>query len=499
MGEKEDQSEDPRGRTAGGPGSREPGVGEPGVSEPGVSEPGVSEPGVGEPGVGEPGVGEHGLGTQGLGGHGVGESTAGGYRRLARDAERKVLAGVCTGLARYTGIDPVVFRVGFAILVLAQGQGIFLYIVAALLMPASPGESSLAEHWLKRWFDGQAVLTILGALMCVGVAFNLFGGVPTDAIAPLVVLGLVLLVAHSRGVDLVSAARTVPERITGHAPQPSARWTRTQTASVGGVSLDKDVPLGEHGSPGEHGTSRPGAGGLPEGMIDLAAYSAAWADTPDAAVPRGTAPAQHGGGRTSPVTAIALLAAMAAGAALIPVARPYPAPDSWLIVMAPALAVLGLGLVVGGWFRTRGLAAAGTVLTLAMLTTAVAGDVPRNAEYGEIDWRPTDTSQLGRVYKVGVGQGDLDLTALPVAAGQQVTVNAEVGLGGLEVTVPPAARVLVDARIGLGDVRVDHRTTSGPAAKVVRTLEPADARAANPPVIVLRIRGKLGDVDVHRV
>ncbi|MEV4006112.1 hypothetical protein [Actinomadura sp. NPDC049753] len=210
--------------------------------------------------------------------------------------------------------------------------------------------------------------------------------------------------------------------------------------------------------------------------------------------------AQDGcGGRTSPVAAITLLAAMAAGAALIPVAEGHPAPDSWLIVMAPALAVLGLGLVVGGWFRTGGLATAGTVLTLAMLTTSVAGDVPRNAEYGEVDWRPTDASQIGRVYKVGVGQGDLDLTALPVAAGQRVTINAEVGLGGLEVTVPPTARVLVDARIGLGDVRIDHRTTSGPAARVVRTLEPEVAHAANPPVIVLRIRGKLGDVDVHRV
>ncbi|MGI5206680.1 PspC domain-containing protein [Spirillospora sp. CA-108201] len=467
MGEKEDRNEDPRGR--------------------------ADE----EHGAEGPGTEKHGTGRHGAEDHGAGGRAAGGYRRLARDADRRMLAGVCTGLARYTGIDPVVYRVGFAVLALAHGQGIFLYIVAALLMPARPGDSSLAEQWFRRWFDGQAVLTILGALLCVGVAFSLFGGVPTDAIAPLTVVGLVLLVAHSRGVDLVSAARTVPERITGHAPEPSARGPRTETASVGGVSLDKDVPAGGPGAP------RAGAGGLPDGMIDLAAYSAAWADAPAAPAPSGAAPAapaEHGCGRkTSPVAAITLLAAMAAGAALIPVARSYPAPDSWLIVMAPALAVVGLGLVVGGWFQNRGLAAAGTVLTLAMLTTSVAGDVPRGAEYGEVDWRPTDTSQIGRVYKVGVGQGDLDLTALPVAAGQRVTINAEVGLGGLEVTVPPTARVMVDARIGLGDVRIDHRTTSGPAARVVRTLEPEGAHAADPPVIVLRIRGKLGDVDVHRV
>ncbi|GAA4345739.1 hypothetical protein GCM10023178_58490 [Actinomadura luteofluorescens] len=200
MGEKEDRNEDLRGSTGDGPAA-----------------------------------GEHELGGDDLGGHGPGERAAGGHLRLARDSERKVLAGVCTGLARYTGIDPVVFRVGFAVLALAHGQGIFLYIVAALLMPASPGESSLAEQWLKRWFDGQAVLTILGALLCVGVAFSLFGGVPTDAVAPLVVFGLVLAVAHSRGVDLVSVARTVPERITGHAPEPSATWTPAETASTAGA------------------------------------------------------------------------------------------------------------------------------------------------------------------------------------------------------------------------------------------------------------------------
>ncbi|MGH3243365.1 MAG: hypothetical protein ACRDNL_23500, partial [Spirillospora sp.] len=200
----------------------------------------------------------------------------------------------------------------------------------------------------------------------------------------------------------------------------------------------------------------------------------------------------------SPVTAISLLAAMAAGAAMIPVAQGYSYPDSSLIVMAPALAVIGIGLVVGGWFRTRGLAAAGTVLTLALLTSTVAGEAPRNAEYGEIEWRPTDVAQTNQVYKIGVGQGDLDLTSLRLAAGQRVTIEAQVALGGLEITVPRTARVLVDARITLGDLRVDHRTTPGPRARIVRTLEPEGGPGGNPPVISLRIRGKVGDVSVQR-
>jgi len=417
------------------------------------------------------------------------ERTGHGYQRLARDADRRLLTGVCTGLGRYTGIDPVVFRVGFAILVLAHGQGIFLYIAAALLMPASPGESSLAEQFFKRWFDAAAVLSILGALLCVGVALTLFGGAYTDATAVLVVFGLVLLVARSRGVDLVGAARAVPERLAGHPPEPSAAWTRSEDVIVGGVSLYKK----------DASARTPAGGGLPPGMIDLAEYSATRADVlggDDPSARKARCGDGRDGGR-APAATITLLAAMAAGGAMIPVAKGYPAPDSWMIVMAPALAVVGLGLVVGGWFRTRGLATAGTLLTLGLLTTTVVGDMPRNAEYGDIDWRPTDASQTHQTYKIGLGQGDLDLTALALAPGQRLTIHAQVGVGGIAVTVPPAARVMVDARIALGDLRVQHRTTSGPNVRVSQVLEP-ESLGGDPPVIELRIRGKIGDVDVHR-
>ncbi|TYB48474.1 PspC domain-containing protein [Actinomadura chibensis] len=423
------------------------------------------------------------------------------YDRLARDADRRVLAGVCTGLGRYAGIDPVVFRVGFAVLVLAHGQGVFLYVAAVLLMPGKPDESSLAEQFFKRWFDAQAVLSVLGALLCAGVVFSLFGGMSTDAIAVLVVFGLVLLVARSRGVDLVAAARSVPERLTGHPPEPAAWGTRPESVSLGGVSLYKDVP------PADTPPADTPPGSLPGGMIDLAAYGTAQAAAQaeararaGTAAPAGAVPAERrrGGRGASPVSAIALLAAMAAGAAMIPVAEGYPAPDSWLIVMAPALAVVGFGLVLGGWFRTRGLATAGTVLTLALLSTSVAGEAPRNAEYGEIEWRPTDVAQTNQVYRVGVGQGELNLTALPMAAGQRVSIDARVALGGLRVTVPPTARVLLDARISLGDLRIEQRTTSGPYAKAVQTLEPEVRGTGEPPVIVLRIRGRVGDVDVRR-
>ncbi|RSN60177.1 hypothetical protein DMH08_21345, partial [Actinomadura sp. WAC 06369] len=197
----------------------------------------------------------------------------------------------------------------------------------------------------------------------------------------------------------------------------------------------------------------------------------------------------------SPLTPVTLLCAAAAGAAAVPAARGYPAPDSWMIVMATALGVVGLGLVLGGWFRTRGLATAGTVLSLALVTSSVAAEAPESMKYREVTWRPTGDPGTGQEYRVTVGQGTLDLTALPLRAGRRVTIDAEVVLGGLAVTVPKDARVVLDARILLGDLRIDGRTTSGPNARAERVFEPASA-AGDPPTIVLRLRGKIGDVDV---
>lgn len=63
-------------------------------------------------------------------------------RRLALSRDR-ILAGVCGGIAEYTGIDPAVVRVLAALLILCSGvlPGIIAYLVAALIIPpaaASP-------------------------------------------------------------------------------------------------------------------------------------------------------------------------------------------------------------------------------------------------------------------------------------------------------------------------------------------------------------------------
>ena len=58
-------------------------------------------------------------------------------RRLYLGRE-KLVAGVCSGIADYLGINPAPVRAGLVLLVIAGGTGIALYAVAMLLMPERP-------------------------------------------------------------------------------------------------------------------------------------------------------------------------------------------------------------------------------------------------------------------------------------------------------------------------------------------------------------------------
>lgn len=56
-------------------------------------------------------------------------------KRLYRDPDNKVLGGVCGGLGAYFGIDPVIFRVLFAIVFFVWGSGFLVYLVLWIAMP----------------------------------------------------------------------------------------------------------------------------------------------------------------------------------------------------------------------------------------------------------------------------------------------------------------------------------------------------------------------------
>ncbi len=58
--------------------------------------------------------------------------------QLRRSRTDKILGGVNGGLAEYSGIDALLWRVGFVALTLAGGAGVIVYLLLWVLMPAGP-------------------------------------------------------------------------------------------------------------------------------------------------------------------------------------------------------------------------------------------------------------------------------------------------------------------------------------------------------------------------
>lgn len=56
-------------------------------------------------------------------------------KRLQK-SDKKIICGVCGGLANYFNVDPTIVRLVFLVaVILGFGSGILIYIVAALVMP----------------------------------------------------------------------------------------------------------------------------------------------------------------------------------------------------------------------------------------------------------------------------------------------------------------------------------------------------------------------------
>lgn len=56
-------------------------------------------------------------------------------RRLLRSRTDRILGGVCSGLARWIGIDPVFVRLFFVVLAAASGSGVGIYILLWIIIP----------------------------------------------------------------------------------------------------------------------------------------------------------------------------------------------------------------------------------------------------------------------------------------------------------------------------------------------------------------------------
>ena len=98
----------------------------------------------------------------------TGFSTA--NRRLYRDENDKVIGGVCSGLANYFNIDPVIMRIIFVVVALAFGTGVLAYIIMWIAVPSSA--STVIGSTRKKFFRDPDDKIVAG--VCSGIG-NYFG------------------------------------------------------------------------------------------------------------------------------------------------------------------------------------------------------------------------------------------------------------------------------------------------------------------------------------
>lgn len=94
-------------------------------------------------------------------------------KRLTKSRTDRIICGVCSGLAEYFGVDPIIVRVLFILFTLTAGTGVLVYIVLCLVMPEADATTgtvtpSTPEEIHARWQNTQILIGM------VVIAFGLF-------------------------------------------------------------------------------------------------------------------------------------------------------------------------------------------------------------------------------------------------------------------------------------------------------------------------------------
>ena len=396
--------------------------------------------------------------------------------RARRSTDDRMLAGVCGGLGRYLGVDPVLLRVALALLTIFGGAGAVVYVAMWLLLPEEGEERSLASIKLGRSDDD---LRPIGWIVAIVVALGVLGSsnwlLPFHTPWPLLVLLLLWYVfVHrrhgGRGRRRSYVADPPGDDATARREQPAAA-TESPTAGPRATSGSTSAAAG---------TAAPGDG------IDWSAPDPLGLHTdvpPPPPPPRAPRPPSLFW-PTIGATLIAL-----AGLAVVDL---FGVPVSHAAYVLVALGGVGLGLLVGAFFgRARSLIPVGLLLVPAAAFAIVAP----NPSFGQIDARPGTAAEVSDSYEMTAGQIDLDLSHVDDPAGLvSRTVEIDVLTGEVQVVLPEDVPVAVSSSANAGQLDVLGREVDGTTVDSEVT-DPADAPG---PYLTLDIEVGAGEVTVVR-
>jgi phage shock protein PspC (stress-responsive transcriptional regulator)/predicted membrane protein len=401
-------------------------------------------------------------------------------RNLRRSRDDRMIGGVCGGLGRYLGIDPVILRIVLAALAIFGGIGLLLYALAWLLVAEDGSDTSEAQ----RLFRGRAtplttvaaiVVGTLGVLALTDIAYH---GHRSKAVVFILLAVIVVIALNRRHSERIAASHGRPTATPYAAPTAPTAMPYTATpyaAPSTGASYAPPVP-------GNYAPLGPPAGFAPSRPLE----------TP---VPPAPPKAPKPPRQPSVLGPLALSAGIVVVGVLFALDAAHAIDISAQAVFAAALLTVGIALIIGTWIgRARALIAAGVILTVALAATA-ALDVPLRGGIGVHNDTPLALSDLPATYHLGIGNQTVDLTQLKTG-GKTVQVAASVGLGQLRVFVPGDAVVKVHGRVGAGDLRLLGTVTNGTHLNRNVVLDPQGPTVAGAGELDLDLRVGMGDVEV---
>ncbi len=152
--------------------------------------------------------------------------------------EGRLLGGVCAGVARAYGLDPMVVRIVAVALVAAGGSGALLYIVGWLLLPQEGADQSLAQAAVRDGsYDPAEMLAVVAVVAGVLLLLRETGLWFGDAVVwPVLLSGVGLAVIwRQAGADDRASLQRVVGRLPGAVDVKSRRAALVRV--VMGVAL----------------------------------------------------------------------------------------------------------------------------------------------------------------------------------------------------------------------------------------------------------------------
>ncbi len=352
---------------------------------------------------------------------------------LRRSRQDRVIAGVCGGVARSLGIDPVIVRVLVAAFAIAGGAGIIAYLIAWLVIPDDDGVSVVDDASAHGGRGRKLLLAIVLAVLGLGAIASLTGGNHgTVGFLIFVIIGIVVWQAF--GSDWVTGGVPMGDWLnSGSATTPEAAARKQSAVDAWAAQRRERSVLGRF------------------------VFNAV-------------------------VLAVGLMLALNfAGVTQL----------STRAFLAVALAIVGLGLVVSAFVgRARGLIALGLLLGLLSLP---AGVDTHNAA-GTRDWVPVASSGT---YDLGMGDATLRLgpALAGMTASDSLSVKAHVGVGQLVVLLPTdrVARYELHLRDNVGDMVYPGQAQRAG----LNNEETVILGNAQGPVITLDLRVDVGHLEVR--